>query len=134
MLLAMCLFILRQIQKGGIIGLTRVMASEGAKHNILANNLAPYAFTNMLKQYMGEELGGPLKSEYVAALSVLLASDNLPSDKTGQIYEAGCGWFAAVRLQRAKGVQFFDGAVPTPETIAKVQSQLCLGGTKLIDM
>jgi multifunctional beta-oxidation protein len=105
--------------KGAIIGLTKVMAREGLEHNIHANCVGPYAFTNMLKQYMGEEMGAPLAPEWVAALSVLLVSDEVPSDKTGQIYEAGCGWFAAVRLQRSKGVDLCESGVPTPEEVAK---------------
>jgi hypothetical protein len=74
----------------------------------------------MLKQYMGEEMGAPLKPEWVAALTVLLVSDEVPSDRTGQIYEAGSGWFAAVRLQRSRGVVIHENGVPKPEDVTSV--------------
>lgn len=63
-----------------------------------------------------------MKPEYIAPLVAALCSENPPS--TGALYEAGCGWFAATRWQRARGVDFpHEKGVPSVEAVAKVRHQ-----------
>lgn len=65
-----------------------------------------------------------MKPEYVAPLVAALCCENPPI--TGQLFEAGTGWFAATRWQRTRGVDFdFDKGVPTLEQVAKVRRVLC---------
>lgn len=45
-----------------------------------------------------------LKPDYVAPLVAVLCSGKPPA--TGQTFEAGAGWFACTRWQRARGVDF----------------------------
>jgi hypothetical protein len=60
-----------------------------------------------------------LKPEYVAPLVAALCSENPPA--SGQLYEAGSGWFAATRWQRARGVDFeLEKGIPPAEDVAKV--------------
>lgn len=65
-----------------------------------------------------------LKPEYVAPLIGLLSSDKAPVN--GKIFEAGAGWFAATRWQRARGVDFEHAAgVPSVESVADAFSEIC---------
>lgn len=73
-----------------------------------------------------------MKPDYVAALVALLCSDQCPTP-TGGVYEAGCGWFAATRWQRARGVDFaYDEGVPSVEAVSKVYSNF-VGNTLFRD-
>lgn len=59
------------------------------------------------------------KPEYVAPLVAALCCDKPPA--TGQLFESGCGWIAATRWQRARGVDFdYDQGIPSVEQIAQV--------------
>lgn len=62
-----------------------------------------------------------LKPEYVAPLVAALCSEKPPA--SGQLYEAGSGWFAATRWQRARGVDFeLEKGIPPAEEVAKVST------------
>ena len=73
----------------------------------------------MTRTVWPEEAVGNIKPEFVAPLVGALVSEHPPA--TGQIYEAGSGYFAATRWQRARGVDFehADGP-PEVEAVAKV--------------
>lgn len=58
--------------KMGILGFSRALALEGAKHNIYINTIAPNAGTNMTRQIMPEELVQAFKPEQVAPLVTAL--------------------------------------------------------------
>jgi NAD(P)-dependent dehydrogenase (short-subunit alcohol dehydrogenase family) len=86
--------------KMGLVGLTRVLALEGAKYNIKANVLAPLA-----RSRMTENLLGPLKDhvgpEYVAPLVAWLCHEDCPV--TGEIYSAGGGRVARIFIGLTTG-------------------------------
>jgi multifunctional beta-oxidation protein len=67
-----------------------------------------------------------LKPEYVAPLVAALCCEHPPA--TGQLYEAGSGYFAATRWQRARGVDFdHEKGIPSAEQVSKVGRKLiCL--------
>ena len=77
--------------KMGLVGLTRVLAIEGAKSNIKVNAIAPIAFTRMTEALMGD-LGPKLKPELVTPLVAWLCHEDCPV--TGEIYSAGGGVIA----------------------------------------
>jgi NAD(P)-dependent dehydrogenase (short-subunit alcohol dehydrogenase family) len=74
--------------KMGLVGLTRVLAVEGAKFNIKTNAIAPVAFTRMTAELMPgfEE---KLDPELVTPVVVFLAHEDCPV--SGEIYSAGGG-------------------------------------------
>ena len=78
--------------KMGLVGLARVLAQEGARHNIKANVLAPIAGPDRPHR-MTEELLGPLALKLdpglVAPVAAWLVSEECPV--TGEIYSAGGG-------------------------------------------
>lgn len=111
-------------QKCGVIGFGRTLAREGAKYNIISNILAPTAGTNMTRTIWPEEMVQALKPEYVAPLVGALCSEKPPA--TGQVFEAGGGWFAMTRWQRARGHDFdFAQGIPSVEAVADKFSKIC---------
>jgi multifunctional beta-oxidation protein len=112
-------------QKAGIVGFTKTVAREGQKYNIIVNSVAPTAGTNMTRTVRAEEEIQMMKPDFVAPLVAALCSENPPA--TGQLYEAGCGYFAATRWQRARGVDFdHDKDVPSVEQVSKVKFSIHL--------
>ena len=86
--------------KMGLVGLTRVMAAEGAKYNIKANAIAPVARTRMT-----EELLGPLADQVdpasVSPVVAYLVHEDCPV--SGEIYSAGGGRVARFFIGMTEG-------------------------------
>jgi NAD(P)-dependent dehydrogenase (short-subunit alcohol dehydrogenase family) len=74
--------------KMGLVGLTRVLAAEGAKHNIKANAIAPLARTRMTEELMGDAVA-KLDPELVSPVVAWLAHEDCPV--TGEVYTVGGG-------------------------------------------
>ncbi|OBF87938.1 short-chain dehydrogenase [Mycobacterium sp. 852002-51163_SCH5372311] len=105
--------------KTGLIGLTRVLAAEGAEYGIKVNAIAPIAYTRMLTHSI-EGAGQPddaseravldeLVSQYlqrldparVAAVVAFLTHRDCPV--SGEIYTAGAGHVGRFFIARTKG-------------------------------
>jgi NAD(P)-dependent dehydrogenase (short-subunit alcohol dehydrogenase family) len=98
--------------KGGVLGLTRSLAVEGARHDILVNAIAPAATTRM----SGDASGAPeLSPDDVAAMVAFLAHADCPV--TGEMYVAGAGRFARLFLASTVGYVHPEPA-PTIEDVA----------------
>jgi NAD(P)-dependent dehydrogenase (short-subunit alcohol dehydrogenase family) len=85
--------------KMGLVGLTNVLAIEGARYNIKANAISPIARTRMTEEVLGNlvELVDPA---LVAPLVAWLAHEDCPV--SGNVYSAGGGRVA----------RFFVGLTP----------------------
>ncbi|EME45701.1 hypothetical protein DOTSEDRAFT_87983 [Dothistroma septosporum NZE10] len=90
--------------KAAVLGFTKSTAREGAKYNVFVNVVGPSAGTNMTRTIWPEDTVQSLKPDYVAPLVAVLLSEKPPAN--GTIFEAGGGWFASTRWQRARGVDF----------------------------
>ena len=86
--------------KMGLVGLTRVLAVEGARYNIQANAIAPLALTRMTEDIMGK-LGEKLSAELVSPIVTYLAHESC--DATGRIFSVGGGRVAEVFIAEAPG-------------------------------
>jgi len=100
--------------KAGVIGLTRSLATAGARHGIKLNLIAPAAMTRM----GGGE--GPdaeqMAPELVAPMVAFLAHEDCPV--SGEIYAAGAGRFARIFIAQSEGyVQ--SSPAPTIEDVAE---------------
>jgi NAD(P)-dependent dehydrogenase (short-subunit alcohol dehydrogenase family) len=79
--------------KMGLVGLTRVLAVEGAKSNIKANAIAPVAKTRMTEDILGP-VADKLGPEFVTPVVTYLAHETCPV--SGEVYSVGGGRVARV--------------------------------------
>jgi NAD(P)-dependent dehydrogenase (short-subunit alcohol dehydrogenase family) len=100
--------------KAGLIGLTQVLAIEGAKHGITAHAIAPIARTRMTEHVLGSYLVERVAPHLVSPLVVWLASDEC-SD-TGHVYTVGGGRMARFVVGMTHGWTRTDGEL-TPEDV-----------------
>ena len=87
--------------KMGIVGLTNVLAIEGAKYNIKANVIAPNAATRMTETLFGEDMSKLLTVDNITPLVVYLASEQC--EITHEIFSAGGGRFARIGISTDVG-------------------------------
>jgi NAD(P)-dependent dehydrogenase (short-subunit alcohol dehydrogenase family) len=110
--------------KAGLMGLTNVIAIEGAEHGILANTVLPFGFTRMVTETVGggEELREQseflrsIEPELVVPVVVYLASRSC--DISHHNYSACAGRFARVFVGLAEGWAAEPGSTPTADDIA----------------
>jgi len=79
--------------KMGLVGLTRVLAIEGAKNNIKVNAIAPVAKTRMTEELFGAAMD-KLSPELVTPIVTYLVHEDCPV--TGEVYSVGGGRVARI--------------------------------------
>jgi len=108
--------------KGGVVGLTRSLATAGAAHGIKANLIAPGAVTRMAGQAAGTgpDVGAAtspwMSPDLVAPMVAYLAHESCPV--SGEIYAAGFGRFARIFIASTEGY-VHDTPEPTVEDVAR---------------
>lgn len=108
--------------KLGLYGLTRTLAIEGRKNNVLVNAIAPTGGTRMTEGLIPPQVFDQLKPELVSPLVVYLGSDQCKD--TGGLYEVGGGWVGKVRWERSLGAGFDPQAGFSPEDVAASWAQI----------
>ena len=112
--------------KMGIVGLSRILAMEGAQKNVRSNVIAPFAWTRMIATIpvkddasakRVERMRNMMRADQVAQLAVALASPTT-KDVSGQIFAArGNEIFLMSQPRPIRGIGKSEGW--TPETIAE---------------
>ncbi len=102
--------------KLGLYGLTRTLAVEGRKNNILVNAIAPTGGTRMTEGLIPASVFDLLKPELVSPLVVYLGSEQCQD--SADLYEVGGGWIGKVRWERSLGAGFNPHAGFSPEDVA----------------
>ena len=109
--------------KAGIVGLTNVIAIEGAAHGILANSVLPFGSSRMLTETVGGEdvaaqspFLSSLDPKLVVPIVVFLASR--ACEFTHHNYSAGAGRYARVFIGLGSGWVAEPGSEPTADDIA----------------
>jgi NAD(P)-dependent dehydrogenase (short-subunit alcohol dehydrogenase family) len=87
--------------KMGLVGLTRVLAVEGAKYNIKVNAVAPLARTRMTEDILGP-MAEKVAPEQITPVVAFLAHEDVPV--TGEIYSVGGGRVARVFIGVTPGI------------------------------
>ena len=101
--------------KMGLVGLSNVLAIEGAKYGIQSNVIGPVARTRMTEQLLGP-LADLVSPEQVMPMVVFLASEANPY--THEIFTAGGGRYGRIFIGTNPGWFAGPKAVPTVEEIA----------------
>jgi NAD(P)-dependent dehydrogenase (short-subunit alcohol dehydrogenase family) len=96
--------------KMGLVGLTRVLAVEGAKNNIKANAIAPVAKTRMTEDLLGPA-ADRLLPELITPVVAFLAHEDCPV--SGELYTCGGGRVARVFLGVTPGITDAELTVET---------------------
>ncbi|ARU89564.1 SDR family oxidoreductase [Pseudomonas sp. M30-35] len=109
--------------KLGLYGLTRTLAIEGRKNNILVNAIAPTGGTRMTEGLIPPQVFEQLKPELVSPLVVYLASNSC--EETSGLFEVGGGWIGKVRWERSLGAGFDPREGFSPEDVAAHWAQIC---------
>jgi NAD(P)-dependent dehydrogenase (short-subunit alcohol dehydrogenase family) len=101
--------------KGGVIGLTRSIATMSAAHGIKVNLIAPAAMTRMAGPGADpDDTTSPMAPGQVAPLVAFLAHEACPVN--GEMYTAGAGRFARIFIASTPG---YVAAEPTIEDVAE---------------
>jgi NAD(P)-dependent dehydrogenase (short-subunit alcohol dehydrogenase family) len=108
--------------KLGLYGLTRTLAIEGRKNNVLVNAIAPTGGTRMTEGLIPPQVFEQLKPELVSPLVVYLGSNQCQD--TGGLYEVGGGWMGKVRWERSLGAGFDPKTGFSPEDVADSWKQI----------
>jgi NAD(P)-dependent dehydrogenase (short-subunit alcohol dehydrogenase family) len=111
--------------KAGLMGLTNVIAIEGAEHGILANSVLPFGYTRMVTETIGDATeeqrdGSPflraIEPDRVVPIVVYLASR--ACEVTHHNYSACAGRFARAFVGLGEGWLAPPGPTPTAEDVA----------------
>jgi len=100
--------------KMGLVGLSNVLAVEGAKNNIKSNVIAPIAKTRLTEQLLGG-LADALDPEYVTPLVSYLCSEDC--ELTHEIFDIGGGRYARIFVGLGQGWTAPKGEIPSVEEI-----------------
>ena len=102
--------------KMGIVGLTNVLAIEGAKYNIKVNVIAPTAYTRMTEALLPDDVGKLFSAELVTPMVTYLASETC--EPTHEIFGVAAGRFARI------GIITHEGYVNTQATAEDIASNI----------
>jgi NAD(P)-dependent dehydrogenase (short-subunit alcohol dehydrogenase family) len=100
--------------KMGLVGLSNVLAVEGAKYNIKSNVIAPIARTRLTENLLGP-LAEALDPGCITPLVTYLCSE--ACEATHEIYDVGGGRYARIFIGLCQGKAFGKGAQPSAEEI-----------------
>ncbi len=100
--------------KMGLVGLSNVLAVEGAKYNIRSNVIAPIAHTRLTEELLGPAAKA-LAPDCVTPLVVYLTSEEC--ELTHEVFSVGGGRFARIFVGLAPGWSAGKSARPSAEEV-----------------
>jgi len=128
--------------KGAVFGLTRNLATEGARHGIRVNALAPRAHTRMSESHSDalasmlslsgevmDQIKASMPPELCAPAAAFLAHESCPLN--GEVLQIGMGSVARIAAVRAQGIS--KDQLTTEDIAENVESILDLTDAQVID-
>lgn len=98
--------------KAALVGLGHALSIEGRPRGINVNVICPMAATRMNEEFLTPEMKARLHPSSASAMALWLCSE--ACGETGQIVEAGMGYFAKAQMMEGEGI-VIDPADATPE-------------------
>jgi len=102
--------------KMALVGMMNALKLEGKKYDIKVNTIAPLAASRLTEDILPPDMFEKMKPDLVAPMTLFLCSE--ACDVSGQIFNAGMGYFNRAAILTGPGVKLGKTEQPpTPEDI-----------------
>ena len=102
--------------KMALVGFMNTLKLEGRKYDVKVNTVAPIATTRLTEDILPPDMQAKMQPEHVSPLVLYYAWEGC--EETGQIVNAGAGFFSRAALVTSPGTVVGGGEIPTVEDIA----------------
>ena len=102
--------------KMALVGFMNTLKLEGRKYDVKVNTVAPIATTRLTEDILPPDMQAKMQPEHVAPLVLYYCWEGC--EETGQIVNAGAGFFSRAALVSSPGTVVGGGDIPTVEDIA----------------